>query len=239
MTVAETTAVDEIAEGPDGRVLLAMTEDRSYASGDVAVLVEDLRLKLNAYVYLIRSGQLAQLVGRQPDRGVEIRLFCMDEPPTPVREMWDLASQGLAGEGVSVSWEVHAPSTEDLLYQVAESLTSRAPQGWTQLWMQAILVANRMSGGLRATMPDGSVVPMRPDEVLIAALQGLKRSWWEPDRGSWLTFEVEIEGSRMQPAFLTDEPDGGADYFDRSDWAEELQRYPRTDVPAWWRRQLD
>lgn len=31
MTVAETTTLDKVAEGPDGRVLLAMTEDRAYA----------------------------------------------------------------------------------------------------------------------------------------------------------------------------------------------------------------
>lgn len=215
-----------------------MTEDRAYATSDAARLTEDLRLKLNAYVHLIRSGQLAEIIGRPPSQGVEIRLFCTDDPPAAVQEMWDLASQGLAAEDVRVSWEVLTPSTDELLYRVADSLTGRAPQGWTQLYLQAILVAHRMSGGLRATLADGSVVPMQPDDDLIAALQDLKRSWWQPDRGTWLTLEVEISGTRMQPAFSTDEPDGGADYFDRSDWAAELERYPRTDVPGWWRAQL-
>ena len=239
MTVAETTTLDQVAQGPDGRVLLAMTEDRPYATHDAAQLTEDLRLKLNAYVYLIRSGQLADIVGHRPGQGIEIRLFCTDDPPAGVRELWDLASQGLAGEDVTLSWEVlEPPSTDELLYRVADSMTGRAPEGWTQLYLQAILVADRISGGLRATMPDGTLVPMQPDGELIAALQGLKRSWWQPDRGSWVTFEVEIDGTRMQPAFSTDEPDGGADYFDRSDWAAELERYPRTDVPGWWRAQL-
>jgi len=51
MTVAETTTIDQVA-AHDGRLLLAMTEVRPYASGNTAALVEDFRSKLNAYVSL-------------------------------------------------------------------------------------------------------------------------------------------------------------------------------------------
>ncbi len=80
---------------------------------------------------------------------------------------------------------------------------------------------------------------MQPDDVLIAALRGLKRSWWESDGGTWLTLELQTEGSTMWPAFLTDEPEGARTTSTRSDWVEELQRYARSEVPVWWRQQLE
>ena len=81
MAVVDTTTVDQVAQGPDGRVVLAMTEDRPYGAGDVDALIADFQQKLNAYVYLIRSGQLRQMVGGGDIAGVDIRLYTVDQPP--------------------------------------------------------------------------------------------------------------------------------------------------------------
>jgi len=74
MTVAETTTIDQVA-AHEGRLLLAMTEVRPYASGDRAALVEDFRLKLNGYVYAIRSGQASDTVDAASPTGHDIVLF--------------------------------------------------------------------------------------------------------------------------------------------------------------------
>src|SRR5437773_5021629 len=106
MPVSDPTSIDQIAAGPDGRVVMAMTEDRSYASGDAAAMAEDFRAKLNAYLYMIRSGQLAEALGSDTPRGIDVVLYVVDEPPPDVRQMILLANQGLDAEGVRVGWQL-------------------------------------------------------------------------------------------------------------------------------------
>lgn len=239
MTVRDTTTLDQVAEGPDGRILLAMTEDRSYGSADADALVEDFRQKLNNYVYLIRSGQLQQMVGGRKIAGVDIRLYTMDQPPQQVQEMIGLASQGLAGEGVRVDWQRHTPSVPDCLATIGRSLSERAPVGWVTIELSTTLVGDGLAGGLTATLASGEVVPLNPDQVLIQALNDLKRARWSPESGSWLTFRATITGTQLTPFFDHDqEPPGGAEGFSAADWAEELRRFPRASVPEWWQQQL-
>ncbi|WP_157119735.1 hypothetical protein [Nocardia xishanensis] len=45
MTVREHDRIDQLAVGRDGRLLLAMTEDRAYGQGADVVLTEDFRQK--------------------------------------------------------------------------------------------------------------------------------------------------------------------------------------------------
>lgn len=239
MAVTDPNTVDTIAESPEGRVLLAMTEDRRYAFGDVEAMSEDFRQKLNAYIYLLRSGQLREMAGPAVDGGVEIRLFCLDEPPSRVKEMIQLAGAELATEGVSFDWTVHAPpTTGELLGIVGSSLVAGAPEGWTRIDLTATLVADGLAGGLTARTASGEIVPMQPTDDLVVALKDLKATQWEPDRGTWVTFRAEVEGTELQPYFDFDEPPGGAAEFPREVWDEELRRFPREIVPDWWQAQL-
>lgn len=240
MTVADTTVVDQVAHGPDGRILLAMTEDRRYASGDAATMAEEFRQKLNAYVFLARSDQLSHMVGGAPVKGVDIRLFTVDQPTEVVLEMISVASKGLANEGIAVDWTMHGPpSTNDCLATIGRSLSERAPVGWVTIELSTSLVGDGLAGGLTATLATGEVVPLDPDQVLIQALNDLKRARWSPESGSWLTFRATITGTQLTPFFDHDqEPPGGAGGFSAADWAEELRRFPRPSVPAWWQQQL-
>lgn len=239
MAVADPTTVDQVAEGPDGRILLAMTEDRRYSGGDAEAMTEDFRQKLNAYVYLIRSGQLRQMLGGRDIEGVDIRLYTLDEPPAAVREMIELASGGLASDRVNVGWQMHARSAVDCLGDIGRSLVARAPRRWVKIELTATLIGDGLAGGLLATLRSGKESPLDPDPVLIGALKDLKRARWSPDHGTWLTFRATIDGQQITPFYDHDnEPPGGAAGFTPDDWAEELRRFPRATVPEWWRAQL-
>lgn len=67
-----------------------MTEVRAYSTGDSELLAEEFRLKLNSYVYAIRSGQLAYS-GRTKATGFDIVLFGPDQPPDVIKKMIDVA----------------------------------------------------------------------------------------------------------------------------------------------------
>lgn len=235
MAVSDATSVDTIAEDPDGRVVMAMSEERRYSSDDRAAMVEDFRQKLNSYVYAIRSGQLRQMAGSAADRGVLIQLFCMDEPPEAVLEIIRLANDGLSAEGIAVDWSVHAPTTDEVLREVAILMSELAPVGWASVVLHASLVGAGLAGSFTATMPSGEVTPLQPAESLIGALQGLKAAYWTPEHGTWITFYGRIEGEQLFPDFTVDQPPpNGPEEFPAEDWAEELRRYPRQSVPDWW-----
>lgn len=240
MAVSDPSTVDTIAQGPDGQVLMAMTEDRRYAGGDAATMTEEFRQKLNGYVYMIRSGQLRESVGPAVDQGVQIRLFCLDEPPAPVQEMIQMARDGLAGEGVAVDWTVHAPTTDEVLQEVASILVDLAPAGSVTVDLDASLVGNGLTGGCTATTAAGEVVPLQPSEQLISALQDLKAAYWTPERGTWISFHGRVENDQFFPGFGVDQaPPNGPEEFRPEDWALELDRFPRQQVPDWWQTQID
>ncbi len=236
MAVVDTTTVDQVAKGPDGRILLAMTEDRRYADGDAETLVEDFRQKLNAYVYLIRSGQLRDIAGDDTRNGVDIELFCFDQPPVTVTDMITLANQGLTGDNVHVGYTVHTPPTaDDVLKIIRRTLIERAPANWNRIELSASLVGNGIAGGLSAITDNGEKVLLEPDQTLIDALKDLKKLTWTPENGTWLTFQAVVTPDRLHPYYDNDgEPPGGTAGFKPEDWADELDRYPRATVPDWW-----
>ena len=58
MAVRDPQTIDTIARAGDGRLLLALTEDRPYTAETAAALAEDPRVKLNTYIYAVKSGQV-------------------------------------------------------------------------------------------------------------------------------------------------------------------------------------
>jgi hypothetical protein len=242
MTVADPTTIDQLASGPDGRLLLAMTEDRPYRSYQGApdpAMVEQFRAKLNAYVYLIRSGQLAQLPNVSTGAGVDIVLYSLDEPPDDVREMISLADRSLAGENVRVRAQLlPPPGPDELLRHLAEGIVGRCPQGWQRVDVSVVLVGGGISGDMAATLDDGRRVAMDPDASMIGALEGLKRALWSPDTGTWISaqFRIEVAG-QIHPSYnFADEIAAGV--LPDEQFATELERYPRAQVPDWWRARL-
>ncbi|MFI7528057.1 DUF6572 domain-containing protein [Nocardia salmonicida] len=109
MTVCEVGRIDQVAVGANGRLILAMTEDRDYGPGADAELIEDFRRKLNAYLGAVRSGEvrrMARKAGVAGENGVDIVLFSVSEPPQLVREMLDTVNSKLSKEGISARYEL-------------------------------------------------------------------------------------------------------------------------------------
>ena len=76
-------------------------------------------------------------------------------------------------------------------------------------------------------------------ESAFARSSEMERGALPPERGTWVTFRAVLTGQQVQPYFDHDrEPPGGAGGFQPADWAEELRRYPRSSVPAWWQDRL-
>lgn len=240
MTVSDPTSVDTIAKAPDGRLLLVMTEDRFYAGGDAAAMAEQLREKVNGYVRLIRSGQLPAMVGPEnAAHGVDIRLSCRDQPPRQVRELLRLAGEGLQAEGIGVGFDLVPPPTPESVYDaIGPFLAQAAPLGWQRVELSATLIGDGLAGSLVAIGGDGSRTPLQPPAWLVPAVTDLKRALWEPDRGTFTTFSAVLTPTMLQPEYDFGEPADGAEGWSRQDWAEELHRFPRTEVPAWWRDRL-
>jgi hypothetical protein len=102
MAVRDPQTVDTIARSADGGIVLAMTEDRPYTPESTPSLVKELRVKLNTYIYAVKSGQIPE---RRPgDPGV-VLLYTVSTPPEEAREVLRFAGHVLAQDGVTVDWK--------------------------------------------------------------------------------------------------------------------------------------
>jgi len=251
MTVAETTTIDQVA-AHDGRLLLAMTEVRPYASGDTAALVEDFRLKLNAYVYAIRSGQVSDPVNSAPPTGHDIVLFCPDEPPTEVQDMIRLANEALGPEKVTVGWRIldtlgsaaaaeSAPPSEltvdQLPVALAKAIVAALPPGWTHASYRPAVIVGRSEDELVVRLSDGTDTTVDPPARARELVPWLKHKMYVPGRGTWLSasFTVVSDGN-LYPEYNYDEEPSWGRPVAGSSYADELDAYPRDQehLPQWW-----
>lgn len=238
MAVRDPHTLDAVARSPEGLLVLPLTEDRPYTPEDTAQLAEELRVKLNTYVYALRSGQVQERRGAEP---VAVVLHCVSAPPPEVEQVLQVAQQVLTADGATVSWQLQAPqplSTDDLLRGITAELLQAAPPPWDRLVYQAFLVGefaqdafDTETGGQRT--PVGSV----PDEVRRLVVE-LKRQMWTPEEGTWLSLQLVVSGDPLQlhPGFNygTEVPQPLPD----ETYAAELRAFPRPAeaVPDWWRR---
>jgi hypothetical protein len=136
-------------------------------------------------------------------------------------------------------------SPEDLLRELTEELLDAAPGAWTGLLYQATVVGDLRRDGLSVDTGRGTRrLPGVPAPVR-ATVERLKRAMWVPDRGTWLSVQVDVrEGEGGRPPRLRvdasyDHEPGGAP-IPRDAWVTELHRFPRpTDaVPDWLSRRI-
>jgi len=252
MTVAETTSIDQVA-AHEGRLLLAMTEVRPYADEGDADLVEDFRVKLNTYVYAIRSGQVDDATGDgSTPAGYDIVLFCPDEPPRDIQEMIRMADEALAGERVTVRWRildslrtavaaasapVHELTVDQLSVALAKAVVAALPTGWTHGRYQASVVVGRSEDELAVRLADGTQSLVDPPARVRELVPWLKHRMYQPGRGTWLsaTFTVVSDGN-MYPEFSYDAEPGWARPVTDQTYRDELEAYPRdpASLPRWW-----
>lgn len=249
MSVQQATAIDQIAVGEGGRVLLAMTEDRPYTIDSIEQLSEDFRLKLNGYVYAIRSGQLADALpnGVRP-AGFDIVLFCPSTPPADVLEMIGTADGALHSENVSIRYRIvddlatarpqdpSELSVEEMLVEIANAMVAAMHQRWTVAVYRPSVVTGRSQDELLVGDGGEYLIPIDPPPDRIRDIvPWLRHKMYEPGRGTWLSAVLRLEpDGTLCPHFNYDEQPDWWRPVDPSLYRDELQNYPRSDqhIPA-------
>ena len=237
MAVRDPQTIDTVARSNDGRLLLALTEDRPYTAETAAAMAEDLRVKLNTYIYAVKSGQVHERRAGEP---LAVVLYTISPPPAEVLQILDVAGQVLAEDGVTVDWrllEAAQRNYQDVLREMARDLMQAVPADWLSLRYSATLVGPRRRDSLVVTTPAGATqLPGAPDHVR-AAVEELKRLMWTPEKGAWLGVELGIDraSGQLTPGFNYDlEPAG--EPLPADELTEELRHYPRPpgSLPGWW-----
>ncbi|TKJ21980.1 DUF6572 domain-containing protein [Blastococcus sp. CCUG 61487] len=237
MAVRDAQTIDTIARSPEGVLTLELTEDRAYTPLSTSVLAAELRSKLNAYIYALKTSQIAERVGKEP---VVVILHTVSEPPQEILDVLRAAGHVLSGESVSVDWRLveDAPDRDRtaVLREIAVGLTQAVPDTWTHLRYTATCVGDRRQDALVAETPDGRVDLQGAPDPVRAAVEELKQLMWTPERGTWLELDFTIDraAGRLVPGFNYNlEPSGRP--LPPEVYAEELRRFPRPaeSQPAW------
>ena len=241
MSVREPHTVDQIARSPEGLLVLIATEDRPYTPEATPALAEELRIKLNTYVYAVKSGQIHE---RRPGEPMSVVLYTASHPPSDVLQILDVAGQVLAEDGVGVDWrilEMPERTYVDVLKEMAASLQAAAPADWTSLRYHATVVGPKRRDAFLVTTPAGEApLPGGPEDVR-NALDELKRLMWTPEKGVWLAVELAVDraSGRLQPGFNYNiEPAG--EPLPAEVLTEELRHFPRPPggLPDWWAQRI-
>jgi hypothetical protein len=93
MSVREPQTIDTIARSAEGVLVLTLTEERPYTPQATPALAEELRLKLNTYIYAIKSGQIHERRAGEP---AVVVLYTASNPPAEVLQVLEVAGQVLA-----------------------------------------------------------------------------------------------------------------------------------------------
>lgn len=241
MSVREPLTVDQIARSPEGLLVLVATEDRPYTPEATPALAEELRVKLNTYIYAIKSGQVHE---RRPGQPATVLLYTATNPPPEVLQILDVAGQVLAEDGVGVDWrilEMPERTYVDVLKEMASSLQAAAPADWTSLRYHATVVGPKRRDAFLVTTPAGEApLPGGPEDVR-NALDELKRLMWTPEKGVWLAVELAVDraSGQLQPGFNYNiEPAG--EPLSAAVLTEELRHFPRPPggLPDWWAQRI-
>ncbi|TYP86858.1 DUF6572 domain-containing protein [Blastococcus xanthinilyticus] len=241
MSVREAHTVDQIARSPEGLLVLIATEDRPYTPEAAPALAEELRVKLNTYIYGVKSGQIHE---RRPGEPMSVVLYTASHPPAEVLQILEVAGQVLAEDGVGVDWrllEMPERTYVDVLQEMAASLRQAAPADWTSLTYYATVIGPKRRDSFDVTTPSGNVrLPGGPEDVR-NALDELKRLMWTPEKGAWIGVQLVLdrESGQLEPGFnYSIEPVG--EPLAAEVLTEELRHFPRPPgaLPDWWAERI-
>lgn len=233
MAVRDAQTIDSIGRASDGLLTLLLTEDRPYTPDSTPALAEELRSKLNAYIYALKTNQIAEREGDEP---AVVLLYTVAEPPKPILDVLTAAGHVLAPDGVTVAWQVadSVPARDQtaVVREIAGGLVDAAPEEWTHLRYAATLIGDRRRDLLTATTPDGTLDLQGAPADVRAAVEELKQLMWTPERGTWLELEFTADraAGQLVPGFNYNlEPAG--EPLAPEDYVEELRRFPRASAP--------
>lgn len=237
MAVRDAQTIDSIARASDGLLTLLVTEDRPYTPDSTPALAEELRSKLNAYIYAVKTRQIAEREGDEP---AVVLVHTVDEPPQAILDVLTAAGHLLSPDGVTVAWQVAdgVPARDQtaVVREIAGGLIDAAPEEWTHLRYAAMLIGERRRDRLTAVTPEGQVDLQGAPGDVRAAVEELKQLMWTPERGTWLELEFTLDraAGQLSPGFNYNlEPAG--EPLEPATYAEELRRFPRpsASLPEW------
>ena len=237
MAVRDAQTIDSIARASDGLLTLLLTEDRPYTPDSTPALAEELRSKLNAYIYALKTEQIAE---REDGEPAVVLLHTVGEPPQAIVDVLKAAGHVLHPDGVTVAWQVaeSLPARDQtaVVREIAGGLIDVAPEEWTHLRYGAMLIGARRRDRLTATTAEGPVDLQGAPAEVRAAVEELKQLMWTPERGTWLELEFTVDraAGQLSPGFNYNlEPAG--EPLTAEDYAEELRRFPRAlePLPDW------
>ncbi|MEU2258499.1 DUF6572 domain-containing protein [Nocardia xishanensis] len=247
MSVSEYDRIDQIFVSREGRLVLAMSEERSYRLEDAHLLDEDFRNKINAYIEAARTGyahRLGNEYGVTEISGVDIVLYSRTKPSDTVLRLISRVNDELTEEGIRARWESIA--SEDVGIDVIErALVNESIRligsDWKIALMWASLIGRDGAAGIQVERHDGSIVNVRASEGLLILLSEHKRVFANSLRGTWLTGQVLMKRADNYSSQFS--------YSEVPDWMPqptddnlriEFAMYPREagEVPVWVRERI-
>lgn len=131
------------------------------------------------------------------------------------------------------------PEQQELLGEITTTLVSGLPDSWVRLIMDYANIGRRVSVAAAVRLADGATVQVAPPKELATAFTTLRRGMHTPEHGAWYSLELVIDPPDMfkvhynwddEPRFPSPTPP--------EQFAVDLERFPRQDVPDWFSRQL-
>ncbi|MEV0028804.1 DUF6572 domain-containing protein [Nocardia sp. NPDC050793] len=247
MSVSEYNRIDQIFVSPEGRLVLAMSEERPYRPEDSHVLDEDFRNKINSYIHAARSGHahhLARENGVENVNGIDIVLYSRTHPSAAVLRLIGRVNDELSTEGIRAAWESIA--SEDLGIEVIErALVDESVRLMGSEWKIALMWVTLMgrdgAAGIQVERHDGSIVNVQASEGLLALLSEHKRAFSDSRLGTWISGQILINGEDIYRSQFSnsDVPEWMPQPTD-DNLREELAMYPREagEVPVWVRERI-
>ncbi|WP_157172015.1 hypothetical protein [Nocardia higoensis] len=247
MTVSERERIDQLAVGSDGRLLLAMTEDRDYGQGADQVLAEDFRHKLDAYLAAVHSGdvrRMAEQAGASADNDIEIVLFSATEPAPAVIAMLDAVGATPGQAGITARWEpLNATEISAELYEraIVDETVTLLGSDWQFAILWVFAVGHEAGGGIQVKRSDDTVDNLQASETLRELLFEYKQFAHDPVAGTWLSGRIHIAApDRHQAEFSRDSLPEWVPAPTAEAVRQELADYPRAadEIPTWIRELL-
>ncbi|PXX65395.1 hypothetical protein DFR70_104459 [Nocardia tenerifensis] len=241
MAIIEYGSIDQLALSADGRLSLAMIEDRPYKDEDTAVLIEDFIRKFNFYLHAIRSGYVQRLADADglETGGIEIVLFSETRPPEAITDFLSSVSRNMADQGIGAHWESLASDEIGLAMierAIADEILAALPAGWRSAAWEVVLVGGRGVGSIRVDSADGSILNIRPSRTLQLLLLKHKKASYDTLAGAWLSGQICLTApDRHRAQFSKSVIPDWAMPIDAQKLEDELAAYPRVDsnIPVW------
>ncbi|MFE3187519.1 hypothetical protein ACFXHA_00835 [Nocardia sp. NPDC059240] len=231
MTVQEYDEIDLAAVGADGQMVLNMREDRTSDEVDPAVLREDFRRKLAAYVHAIRSGYARDLAARQGHgeiTGYRIELSSWEQPDAEVMALLESVGSAVPEVPVTGGWvDLGNVSLEVVENALVTAVTESVPPGWKSLRLWVVAVGEFGYGQIEAKYGLLKTRQFDISENLWAFLAEHKRRSYDEHAGAWLSGQILVDRNDTQVNFRKNDVAGDFPVIDPAEWRREFELYPR------------